>query len=103
MPLGPRTCNARSCRRQLDNLGDHWASCVPSGRVNRRARPVEKAWARVFREAGARVRENVFLRDTQLPGIAADDGRRLEITATGLPLHRGVPLGVDASVVSPLH
>ena len=49
------------------------------------------------------MRENVFLRDTTLSSIAASDGRRLEIVATGLPLHRGVPLGCDASLVSPLH
>ena len=60
-------------------------------------------WARVFREAGARVSENVFLRDTSLPGIDAADGRRLEVVASGLPLYRGTPLGIDASMVSPLH
>ena len=47
--------------------------------------------------------ENCFLRDTAIPGIVATDGRRLEIVATGLPLHRGVPLGVDVTMVSPLH
>ena len=47
--------------------------------------------------------ENVFMRDMGVPGITAQDGRRLEILATGLPLHRGVPLAVDASMVSPLH
>ena len=64
---------------------------------------MERMWARVFREAKARVVENCFLRDTAIPGIAATDGRRLEIVATGLPLHRGVPLGVDVTMVSPLH
>ena len=43
------------------------------------------------------------LRDTSLPGIRADDGRHVEILATGLPLHRGVPLAIDATLVSPLH
>ena len=103
LPLGPRRCNGASCRRTLDDLGDHWASCTRSGRVRKRARPLEQAWARVFRESGARVQENVFLRDTRLPNIHARDGRRLEIIASGLPLHRGVPLGVDATLVSPLH
>ena len=54
-------------------------------------------------KAGARVIENVFLRDTGLPTVAATDGRRLEVVATGLPINRGVPLGVDVTVVSPLH
>ena len=89
--------------KELDLLGDHWAACMRSGRVRRRARPLEKVWARVFREAGARVQENVLLRDLAIPGVAITDGRALEIIATGLPLARGVPLAVDATMVSPLH
>ena len=49
------------------------------------------------------MRENVLLRDTNLEHIQAGDGRRLEIVACGLPLHQGTPLGVDATMVSPLH
>ena len=76
---------------------------VGSGRVKRRARPQERMWARICREAGARVQQDVLLRDTGLPGISPTDGRRLQVVATGLPLFRGVPLGIDASLVSPLH
>ena len=47
--------------------------------------------------------ENVFLRDLGVAGIAATDGRQLEVIATGSPLARGVPLAVDATMVSPLH
>ena len=74
-----------------------------SGRVRRRARPLERMWARIFREAGARVQENVQLRNMSVPSISFHDGRALEIVATGLPLFRGVPLGVDVTLVSPLH
>ena len=74
-----------------------------SGLVRRRARPLERTWARVFREAGGRVVENVYLRDMGVPGINCDDGRRLEVVATGLPLFGGVPLAVDATLISPLH
>ena len=42
LPLGPRRCNGRSCRKVLDQLGDHWAACMRSGRVRRRARPLER-------------------------------------------------------------
>ena len=38
-----------------------------------------------------------------LPGVPVTDGRRLEVVATGLPLARGVPLGVDVTMVSVLH
>jgi hypothetical protein len=103
LPLGPRRCNGRSCLADLDQYGHHWMSCSRSGKLKLRSKPLERAWARVFREAGARVQENVFLRDTNLPMIAANDGRRLEIVATGLPLYRGVPLGVDCTMGSPLH
>ena len=103
LPVVCRRCNGNSCRTVLDEYGHHWASCPRSGRLRRRAFPLEKTWARVFREAGARVQENVMLRDTNLEGIAANDQRCLEVVATGLPLYRGVPLGVDCTMVSPLH
>ena len=102
LPLCAAQCNGRACRKALDQLGDHRAACPLSGRLKRRSRPLERIWARVFREAGARVVEDVLLRNTSLPGIQGHDGRRVEILATGLPLHRGVPLAVDATLVSPL-
>ena len=102
LPLCAAQCNGRACRKVLDQLGDHRAACPLSGRLKRRSRPVERIWSRIFREAGARVVEDVFLRNTSLPGIPGHDGRRVEILATGLPLHHGVPLAVDATMVSPL-
>ena len=103
LPLGPQRCNGRSCRALLDPYGYHWASCNRSGRLKLRSKPLERTWATVFREAGARVQTDVLLRNTNLEQIAANDGRQLEVVATGLPLWRGVPLGVDATMVSPLH
>ena len=44
-----------------------------------------------------------MLRDTNLQGIRASDTRRLEVVAVGTPLWHGVPLGCDATLVSPLH
>ena len=64
---------------------------------------MEKTWARVLRESGARVRERVFLADAGLGGIDPSDGRHIEIVVTGLELARGVPLAVDVTLVSPLH
>ena len=60
-------------------------------------------WARVLREAGGRVREKVFLRDMAITSIDPLDGRHIEIVATGLPVARGIPIAVDATIVSPLH
>ena len=73
LPLVARRCNGRSCMQELDALGDHWASCPVSGRLRRRGLPLERTWARVLREAGVRVQWNVMLRDTNLPGIQADE------------------------------
>ena len=102
LPLSGGTC-CRGCGQNLDPLGDRAAACAVSGRLKLRSRPLEKTWVRVIREAGARVRENVFLRDTALPNIDPTDGRRIEIVATGLPLAHGIPIAVDATLISPLH
>ena len=55
-----------------------------------------------MREAGAEVREHVFLRDTALDNIDPSDGRRIEVVASGLPIARGIPIAIDATLVSPL-
>ena len=86
----------------MDERGDHRAACPRSGRLLKRGAPIERMWARVCREAGGRVRTNVFLRDMNLPGIAADDGRRIEVVANGLPAYHGRQLAIDACIVSPL-
>lgn len=102
VPLSRGTC-CRGCRKELGFLGDRAAACGMSGRIKLRSRPLEKMWARVLREAGARVRENMMLRDTGVPGIDPNDGRRIDVVATGLPLAHGRPVAVDATLISPLH
>ena len=76
---------------------------MKSGKVKLRSKVVEKIWARILREAGGRVRENVYLRDTGIIGISPTDGRHIEVVASGLPLGHGIPIAVDACIVSPLH
>ena len=44
-----------------------------------------------------------LLRDMDLALEAADDGRRVDVVAYGLPLFGGVPVCADATLVSPLH
>ena len=102
LPLAAKRCG-RTCTHSLAALGDCAAACPRSGKLKLRSRPVEKMWVRILREAGARVRENVYLRDTTLQGISPSDGRHIEIVATGLPLGRGVPLAIDSTLVSPPH
>ena len=62
--------------------GDHWSACAQVGVLARRAGPLERAAARICKEAGARV-----LRDLNLD-VPASDGRRLEVVANGSPCGR---------------
>ena len=40
------------CQRLLDPLGNHRATCMRSGRVQRRHRPLVAVWRKIFHEAG---------------------------------------------------
>ena len=100
MPLPYSACRCR-CRRVLDPLGDHRSACGNAGVLGPRGFPLEKAAARVCREAGARVATNVFVRDLNLDGCPQDN-RRLEVVANGLPLWQGAQIAVDTTLVSPI-
>ena len=98
LPLSARSCR---CRRPLDPLGDHRAACARSGALRSRGCPLERAAARVCREAGARVTCNTLVRDLNV-AVARFDDRRIEVIANGLPLWNGAQLAVDTTIVSPL-
>ena len=72
-----------------------------SGRIKKRATPTERTVARIFREAGACVRQNVFLRDMNI-NVAAQDSRRIEVLAQDLPCFSGAQLAVDITLRSAL-
>ena len=57
----PLTASHCRCRRALDPYGDHRAACAQSGILRNRAGPLERATARMCREAGARVTTNTLL------------------------------------------
>ena len=95
LPLAEATCEG--CHRFLDSRGEHRAACPVSGRLKLRAAPVERATARVFREAGARVRWNALLKNLNI-GVPADDNRCIEVVAQGLPCHGGAQLAVDCTL-----
>ena len=98
LPLAPRRCR---CGRTLDELGDHRSACAQVGVLAHRAGPLERAAARICREAGARVATSVALRDLNLD-VPATDGRRIEVVANGLPLWQGAQIAVDTTLVCPV-
>ena len=81
----------------MDARGLHRAACPRSGRLKLRSGPMERMLARVCREAGARIRTNVLLRDMNV-AVQARDERRIEILAHGLPCFGGAQLAVDATL-----
>ena len=102
LALAGGACRGQACNAQCHIRGDHRASCSRSGLLKRRAKPLEKTWARVLREAGARVKERFMLRDAGIQGISNNDRRQIEVMASGLSYARGVPVAVDCALVSPL-
>jgi len=94
-------CPGPTCRAAHDPFGDHAAACMRSGRVQRRAVPVEDAWRIVLAEAGGRGVRKRLLREF-VRGLPASDGRNIDAWATGLPIRQGLPLAVDATVRSVL-
>jgi len=104
LPLGPRTCGqaaGHGCSGQLDPLGDHLAACPRTGHLPRRANPIERAWTRIAREAGARVAHKQLLRDTNVPISNQLDQRQLDLVIYGID-PQGLPLCCDATMVSAL-
>ena len=63
---------------------------------------MERMLAQIFREGGARVRLNQFVRDLNVPAVSVQDQRRIEVIAKGLSLHRGKQIAIDTTLVSPL-
>ena len=64
--------------------------------LGRRGFALESLAARICREAGGRVRTNMFLRDMDLP-LPVGDARRFQIVVDGLPLRGGAQLAVDTT------
>ena len=100
LPL-PLTAARCRCRQPHDLFGDHLAACPRSGVLRARSGPLERAAARICREAGATVALNVRLRDLNVD-VARQDERRIEVIANGLALWGGAQLAVDTTLVSPL-
>ena len=97
--LAARLCEG--CGQALDCYGDHYSSCMRSGRVQARARPLERIWERVLKEAGATTYFQKLLRETTLP-VNPTDLRRIDVLAMGLPCFYGRAIFCDVTVRSPL-
>ena len=88
----------------MDPFGDHEAACTRAGRLQRRAKPVERAWVRVAREAlgdTGQVVAQQWLANTTALGVRPQDRRRLDLVVYGASA-LGEALCCDATVVSPL-
>ena len=87
-------------------VGGRWMIMETTGQrvgvLAHRAGPLERAAARVCREARARVAASTALRDMNLDLAASGDARRIEVVANGLPIWRGVQVAVDTTLVSPV-
>ena len=101
MPLPPTVRSCR-CGRLLDSFGHHRAACARAGVLGKRGYALESVVARICREAGGRVATNVLVRELDLVGVPVADGRRLEVVVDGLPLHAGVQLAIDTTLVGAL-
>ena len=93
LPVDEAVCSG--CHAPLDPLGRHRAACARTGRLKKRATPIERMLVRVCREGGARVRYNAFLRDMNV-GVRASDERRIEVLA--LPCFGGAQLAIDITL-----
>ena len=103
LPLLLSEGRCEGCGELLDAFGDHYAACMRTGRVQARAKPVERAWEKVLKEAGATTHWQKLLRETTLRlANPLRDSRRTDVLATCLPLWHGRALLCDATVVSPL-
>ena len=91
-------CECGGC---LYQLGRNRGVCPKSGRLRSRAVAPERTLARICREAGAIVRTNVMLRDTNIT-VSALDERKVEVWASGLPLSHGAQLAIDITLRSAL-
>ena len=91
-------CECGDC---VDSKGRHRAACPRSGRLRTRAVAPERTWAQVLREAGANVRFNCLLREMNV-AVRAEDERRIEVLASGLPLFHGAQLALVINLRSAL-
>ena len=105
LPVAQGRCGAHGpgCGAAVDVYGDHYAACPHTGLLARRAKPLERAWIRVVREAlrpEGQVVPQQWLVRTPAPGVDPDDRRRLDFVAYSAT-QLGEALCCDVTLVSP--
>ena len=102
LPLGLSDSNCPGCSQSLDPQGFHLLTCPISGRLGARSKPLERTWAQIAREAGARVRPEVLIASLNAFAARPGDQRHIDFVAYGLPIYGGLPLCCDPTLRSPL-
>ena len=106
LPVDPITHVCEGCGNDLDPFGWHRTTCMSTGRVQTRHKPIISIWQRIFREAGIPIQDRNkerMLRTTQIRRNNSD-ARRMDLICHGIDgVFQGSPLFMDMTIVSPLH
>ena len=86
LPVSTNADNCEGCSRSLDSYGWHRTTCMRSGRVQLRHKPLIKIWIRIFREAGVNIPQRDVERLMHLTHIrrGPNDMRRMDIITAGI-------------------
>ena len=97
LPLLIAEATCIGCQAPLNPRGRHRAACPRTGRLKKRATPVERVLASICRASGLRERFSAFLRDMNI-GVTASDNRQIEVLAQDLPCLGEAQLVVDVTL-----
>ena len=102
LPLLPSLLRCR-CGRPIDSFGHHRAACARSGVLGRKGFALESATARICREAGGRVGDELFDERCGTFLCWPPTAGRLDVVVDGLHLFGGCQLAVDTTLVCAMH
>jgi len=105
LQVDPTGGQCEGCGHVLDPFGWHRCTCMRSGRVQKRHKPLVAAWRRVFREAGVVIPDRNIERRLATTHInrGPNDRRRMDLITSGIDgICGGSALFMDATLVSPL-
>ena len=106
MKVDPAAAMCEGCHARLDGYGWHRTTCMRTGRVQVRHKPLLHVWQSIFREAGVPIAKQNFERLLRTTHIrrGPNDLRRMDLISAGIDgIYNGSPLFMDATIVSPLH